>query len=166
MSVNLQEESKKIFDNAKRLKQKLLDTRKELLENIDSITQDIQEAKAGGDLSENAEFTESINALKQATAELQNNDGLLSVMSADFDKVQYKPIGMIILYSTFRLRDSYGREFIFKLFPEDITDIEQHILAKNSRLGKALWLKEAGNTVHVEHRETKDDIEYTVLEVY
>ena len=162
----LMEESKKIDEGFAGLQSDLLNQRAETLKKIDLETENLKKASAMGDRSENAAFTDAVDELKRLRVTLSNIDLQIKSMGSREVGKKYVPIGMIVLYSTFVLQDNYGEKFIFKMCPENVSDLDRKMLAKNSPIGKMLWLKEKGDQVKLEHGRTGEMITYTVLEVY
>ena len=73
---------------------------------------------------------------------------------------------MIVTYTTVLLRVQDGREFIVKLYPEGVSDVVRGIFSTDSPLGVALWKKEIGDIITLEHKTTGELIQYTIIDIY
>lgn len=163
--MSLKEASATITANLTKLSKELRDQKQDFINQIAEKTNDLRRASEQGDRSENAEFTEALEKLQQLQAALRDIDTRLESMDVDTE-ADYKPIGMIVKYSTFRIRDNEGVEYVFKLYPDNVSDLEKNIMAKNSRIAQALWLKGVGDTVSVMHDGANIINTYTVIDLY
>lgn len=167
LKEELKKKSREISLSRHSLKEKLLTQRAELLDNIEKTREDVKVASAMGDRSENAAFSDAVQQLQnQQTMLITVETQLKANEAVNDDPDSYYPIDMIVLYSTFLLRDSFNEEFIFKMYPDGVSDIDQNILDRRSPLGELLWRKQKGDVVGLEHKDSGDVINYTVIEVY
>lgn len=161
---NLRDISTEITNSLVEWKQELDKQLKNTIIDIDKTTEDMKVASAMGDRSENAAFTTAVEKLSQLNVQLTNISQQLRELN-NVDDTDYEPIGMAVLYSTIRL-EANNQEFIYKLYPGNLSSLERRVLAQNSRVGQGLWKKQVGDTFVVEHRITRDPIIYTIKEIY
>lgn len=164
---NLKEESLKISGCIDGWRKSLEETRKEKIQDIAETTEDMRRASEKCDLSENAEYTSAIEKLSQLYIQLSN----IAIQIQELEGVEcrdneYNSIGQIVIFSTFKIEDEYGEEFIFKLYPGNLSRFEDRILAKNSRIGQQIYLKGVGDEFTVPHRVTGELFRYKITEVY
>ena len=164
--MTLQEESKRIALNLEKLKEELEEQRVAMLLAIDKMSKEYRYASAQGDLRENAAFTEAQSKLSMYNLTLNTIDARLQSIVKGFDSVNYRPIGLVTLFSTLRLRLPGDRSFVFRLYPEGISDVGKGIISIDSPVGKGLWLKEQGSTITITHRITGEPIQYYIEDIY
>lgn len=171
---------KQIYERLKcisgEISESLSQLREELIQVIQEYDKEIKEAQIAlqrayemGDLRENAEF----DAALQRCSTLGYSRGLAeqklrSINGVGEDEKNYEPIGMVVMYSTVLLtndRDT-GVEFVFKLYPADVSDLGRRILSVDSPIGKLLYLRNVGDVFNTEHRVTGVKRRWKVEAVY
>lgn len=165
-TMSLQDASKSIDDFAMLLKKRLEDNLMETRERIKVSSQELSAAISQGDLSENAEYTAAINTLKSARIEESKLIQQLEAMDIDTTVDNYSNIGLVVLYTTVLLTDTYGTSFVVKLYPKNISDVENCIIDVQSRIGAGIYLKKKGDKVSVKHKGTGKTIEYVIKDFY
>lgn len=165
MSKPLKEISEEISIKFKQIKEKAIEKKLEIIKDIEKTTEELRVASEKGDRSENAEFSAAVDKLQLLNASLSNLDDRLKMMNKVSGEDDYEPINMIVMYSTVRFTHE-GREFIFKIYPEGVSDLSSGIIAKDDPIGRMLWLKEPGDEISLEHRVTGDVLKYKIEEVY
>lgn len=129
--------------------------RKEVAENL-------QSARAQGDLSENSEYDEAINDQAKLEARIKELEGLLRnvevVDESAFDN------GKVHLYSRVKVYDhDFGEEVVYKIVSSNEADPLSGAISDESPVGNALLDKSEGETVIV---ETPDgEIRLDILEI-
>lgn len=124
-----------------------------------------KEAALKGDLSENAEYENAEKELAMYNAALLSLNNQLKSINL-VDNTDYYPIGLAVMYSTVTLSNSLGDSYVVQIYPEGVSDISRHILAKDSLVGSSVWMKKVGDTFHTEHRITGERIEWRIDDVY
>lgn len=162
----LQEASAEIDGSRNALKADLEQQKAQKIAAYEEATIDLRVASAQGDRSENAEYTAATEALQKLRMALGNIEAQLKSMESKDDECEYVPIGMIVMYTTFLLKDNKGEVFVFKMYPDNVSDIDGCMIAKNGNLGTALWLKQPGDVVSVTHNITGKEFKYEILGVY
>ena len=167
MVIDLKEKSREISESLKALENDLKTQREITYQSIEETREDVKVASAMGDRSENVAFSDAVQKLQQLQTTMASIEQRLKLMKniKDTDE-EYVPIDMIVMYSTFKIRDSFGEVFIFKMYPEGVSDIDRNILDKNSPLGKLLWRRVIGDVITLNHKVTGEPIDYTILEIY
>ena len=163
--MTLQEHSKQISENVRLWETEIEERKKDIAREIELTTEDLKEASAKGDRRENAEFTDALERLSQLNIQLSNIDMQSKELRALDESEEYEPIGLVIPFATCRLCVA-GEVFVLKLYSGNISDISKGVLAQNSPVGQAIWLKPAGATVAVEHRLTGEPVIYNIEEIY
>lgn len=167
--MDLKKASKQISESVVVLKQELEQQKLRTIKSIEEVTEELKSPTAQTDKRENAAFSDAISKLSLENATLKVLNRNIEVIKK-LKEVNYKSIQMVVLYSTVLLRlDCSGketREFYYKLFPEGVSDLEKHILAKDSPVGQAIWLKEVGESVTLTHKVTGELLHYTIVDVY
>ncbi|HNY32023.1 MAG TPA: transcription elongation factor GreA [Fibrobacteria bacterium] len=113
-----------------------------------AVIQAIQEARAQGDLSENAEYDaakEKQGKIEDKISELEDKIARAHIIEADASASE-----TIIFGATVCVKDSAtGKEIEYQLVgPEDV-DVMRNRISINSPIGKALVGKRRGDTVEV-----------------
>ena len=127
-----------------------------------AIARDIGEARAHGDLSENAEYHAAKNKqglIETRIAELEN---ILSVCQV-IDPAAVGADGRCIFGAYVRLRDGEGGEISYRLVGECESNVDIGRLSTTSPTGRALIGKYAGDMVSVP--APGGVVEYDLLEV-
>lgn len=162
----LKEISQEISENAKNMEAEWLARKQEKIKAIEDTTRDLQDARAKGDISENSEYANAVTQLQQNKMALATYNDKLLLLGSIKDEVRYKPIGMILLYSTFLVEDSKGAKFIFKIYPKGISDLSKGIMRRDCRFAKAVWGKKVGDLVYVDDQSVDETLEYTIKEIW
>lgn len=131
-----------------------------------STTDEYRDALSQGDLRENAAFSESVDKLGRYSASLAELYKMRNCFNT-VDESNYYPINIVVMYSTVRLLQiNDNKEYIFKLFPAGVAAESVGILDSTSILGSALFRREVGDIVTIEHRVTKEPIMFEIKEIY
>lgn len=126
------------------------------------IVQEVQDAAAQGDRSENAEYIYGKKRLREI-------DRRLNFLSSRLKNVQVidpkQPRGERVYFgATVDLEDEEGRTVTYQIVGVDETDPAKGKVSWRSPIGRALLKKKAGDTITVPRPE-KEPLEYTVLDV-
>ncbi len=109
------------------------------------ITQAIAEARAHGDLKENAEYHAAKEEQGFAEARIRDIDGKLSNAQV-IDVTQFGSTGKVIFGATVDLIDEEdGKEITYKIVGEDEADIAAGMISIGSPIARALISKEEGD---------------------
>ena len=113
-----------------------------------SVILAIQEARAQGDLSENAEYDaakEKQGKIEDKIAEIEDKIARAHIIEIDASTSQ-----TIIFGATVTVKDeSTGKELDYQLVGPDDVDVLRNRISINSPIGKALVGKRRGDTVQV-----------------
>ncbi len=123
---------------------------------------DIEEARAHGDLRENAEFS----AAKERQAFIEGRSRELDGMIALSDVIDPAKLSgsRVVFGATVRLADSdTGEETTYTIVGDHEADIKQNRLAIGAPLARAMIGREEGDTVVL--RNLKGSREYQIVEV-
>lgn len=124
------------------------------------ITQAIAEARAHGDLKENAEYHAAREQQGFNEGRIQDIESKLADAQV-IDIARIPPSGKVIFGTTVTLIDSEsGAEVRYKLVGEDEADLKVGKLSVMSPIGRALIGKSAGDVVTV--RTPKGAVEYEI----
>ncbi|MFM7120610.1 MAG: transcription elongation factor GreA [Gammaproteobacteria bacterium] len=124
------------------------------------ITQAIAEARAHGDLKENAEYHAAREQQGFNEGRIQDIESKLADAQV-IDIAKIPPSGKVIFGTTVTLIDSEsGAEVRYKLVGEDEADLKVGKLSVMSPIGRALIGKSAGDVVTV--RTPKGAVEYEI----
>jgi transcription elongation factor GreA len=110
------------------------------------IVLDIEEARAHGDLSENAEY----DAAKESQSLNEARISLLEMHVAGAQIIDVKTLpqnGRVVFGTTVMLEDDTGRERTWRIVGETETDVENGAISYVSPLGRALIGQNAGDEV-------------------
>lgn len=145
---------------AKRLREEL-DRLKTVLRP--KITKAIAEARAHGDLKENAEYHAAREEQSLAEARIADIEGKLSI--AEIIDVRNLDVGgKIVFGATVVLANiDTGDEVCYRIVGEDEADIKEGMISVISPIARALIGKEEGASVSVD--APNGEVEYEVLEV-
>lgn len=163
--MDLKQESLRISGNLQRFRERLISHREQIIDEMSRNLEDLKEASNQGDRSENAAFTSAVEKVSELNGQLANVEKQLAEINSITDEDRYKPIGMVVLYSTVLLRTVIG-DIVLKLYPGEVSSIEDGILAQNVPVGKAIWAKEKGDTFSVRHKVTGEQVVYEILDLY
>lgn len=113
-----------------------------------AIVKAIAEARAHGDISENAEFhaaKEQQSFLEGRIAEIEHK--LASAQVVDVTKVNAG--GKVVFGATVRIADSDGKEAQYQIVGEDEADSKSGLISINSPIARALIGRKEGDVVEV-----------------
>lgn len=122
----------------------------------------IAEARAHGDLKENAEYHAAREQQSFAEGRIQEIESKLS-MSQVIDITKIENTGRVIFGVTIKLSNEKGEELNYQVVGEDEADIKAGKISVTSPVARALIGKYEGDTVQV---QTPDGLlSYEILEV-
>ena len=123
----------------------------------------IAEARAHGDLKENAEYHAARDQQSFIEGRIQKIEAALSHAQI-IDISSLENTGRIVFGATVHLVNSHeGHEVIYKIVGDDEADIKHHKIAISAPIARALIGKEEGDEVEVE--TPKGSILYEILKV-
>ncbi len=127
------------------------------------IAEEIKQARAFGDLSENAEYDEAKNEQARIEGEIVTIEKMLrnaSVVDEEEVDVQTVNVGAIV-----RLLDkSYGEEEEYQIVGSAEADLNKSKISNESPVGRALLGKKIGATVKVE--TPGGVVKYKILDIH
>ena len=127
------------------------------------ITQAIAEARAHGDLSENAEY----HAAREQQSFLEGRIAAIESALADAQIIEVKSLnadGKVVFGATIDLMNlANDEEVSYQIVGEMEADIEQSLISVTSPIARALIGKEEGDVVTV--NAPGGEVEYEILEV-
>ena len=127
------------------------------------ITQAIAEARAHGDLKENAEYHAAKDEQGFTEARIRDIDGKLSNAQI-IDVTQFGSTGKVIFGATVDLIDEEnGKEITYQIVGEDEADIAAGMISVGSPIARALITKEAGDIAVV--KAPGGEKEFEIVEV-
>ena len=127
------------------------------------VIQAIAEARAHGDLKENAEYHAAREQQGFIEGRIKEIDAKLSHAQI-IDVTQVQANGRVIFGATVDLVDLESEaEVTYQIVGDDEADIKQGMISVNSPVARALIGKEEGDVVNV--RTPRGDREYEVVEV-
>ena len=128
-----------------------------------AVIKAIEEARAHGDISENAEYEAAKE--KQAMIEGKINDLLQKVGSSEVVEHSENDNGRIVFGSSVRMEDlETGEVASYRLVGPYEADVRTGTISVTSPLGKALITKEEGDEVNVQ--TPKGTRNFEILEVF
>jgi transcription elongation factor GreA len=111
------------------------------------VIQSISEARAHGDLKENAEYHAAKEQQGFIEGRIKECEGKLSNLQV-IDVTQVNANGKIVFGSTVKLLDvSIDTEIIYKIVGEDEADIKQGLISFTSPISRALIGKNEGDEI-------------------
>ena len=119
------------------------------LKSVDrpNVINAIAEARAHGDLRENAEYHAAKDQQGFIEARIKELEGKLSNLQV-IDVMTVNAKGKIVFGSTVELLDEdTGKEFVYKIVGEDESDIKTGMISYNSPIARALIGKNEGDIV-------------------
>ena len=127
------------------------------------ITQAIAEARAHGDLKENAEYHAAREQQSFNEGRINDIEGKLSNAEI-IDVTKLNAQGKIVFGATVELLNvETNEEVTWKIVGEDEADVKARMISVNSPIARAMIGKSEGDTVVV--KAPSGDIEYEVLSV-
>ena len=136
-----------------------------LIENRPVISKRIEEARALGDLKENAEYHAAKEDQGLQEAEIRRLEERLATCSV-VDGGQGKELGVVFIGATVRLKDETDGEVdTYRLVGEASGEEDDDVfeVTTNSPMGEALMKAEVGETINV--RTPRGDRKFTVVEI-
>ncbi len=122
----------------------------------------IEEARAHGDLSENAEYDAAKNAQGMLEGRIRDIEGKLS--TAQVIDVSSLSGDKVVFGATVRLSDcDSGEERVLTIVGEDQADVDSGLISFSSPIARAMMGKKVDDTVKV--RLPAGEKEYEILEV-
>lgn len=166
---------KRLAEASAQISQSLHMLREELSRKLVEYDREVKEAQivlqrayAMGDLRENAEFDAAVSRCSALSySKLLVKKKLESIESIG-EEEDYAPIGMVVMFSTVLLVNDKdkGREFIFKLYPAGVSDLDRGILSVDSLIGRILHMKETGAQFDTVHRVTGEKRRWQIKAIY
>lgn len=130
-------------------------------ERYKEITQAIKEARAQGDLSENAEYQAAKDAQRQADARIEELENMLSNVEVVDES---EDSSVVRIGSTVRIKDlELDEEMEYQIVGSSEADTDKNMISNESPLGLALIGSAEGETVGVQ--APIGEIRYQVLEI-
>jgi len=125
------------------------------------VTQEVADAAAQGDRSENAEYIYGKKRLREIDARVR----FLTKRLDELTVVRDTPAvdGKVYFGAWVRLEDDAGEELVYRVVGPDEFDVEAGKISVDSPVGRALLGREEGDEVAV--RRPRGDAVYTILEV-
>ena len=130
-------------------------------ERYKEITQAIKEARAQGDLSENAEYKAAKDAQRQADARIEELENMLSIVEV---VIESEDSSVVRIGSTVRIKDlELDEEMEYQIVGSSEANTDENMISNESPLGAALIGTAEGETVSVQ--APVGEIRYQVLEI-
>ena len=165
--MDLKTKSKEISQNLVQHKNKLYEDRDIVRKEIEDNLQDLKDASSQGDRSENAAFTAATEKAQDLQIQYANIEMQINEIEKLRKEENYKPIGMVVYYTTVLLEvPEKNREFVLKLYPGSVANIDKGILARNCPVGQAIWRKTKGESFYVPDRMTGAPLKYIIKDIY
>lgn len=115
-----------------------------------SVINAIAEARAQGDLSENAEYEAAKDKQGFVEGRIQEIEGKLSVAQV-IDPAELNAGGRVVFGTTVELEDEdSGQKVTYQIVGEDEADLKQGLININSPIARALIGKEEGDVAEVQ----------------
>jgi transcription elongation factor GreA len=115
-----------------------------------SVIQAIAEARAQGDLSENADYDAAKERQGFIEGRIQEVEGKLSAAQV-IDPASIQADGRVVFGATVELEDEdSGQQVKYQIVGEDEADLKQGLINISSPIARALIGKEAGDTAVVQ----------------
>jgi transcription elongation factor GreA len=112
------------------------------------VIQAISEARAHGDLKENAEYHAAREQQGFIEGRIKEIEGKLSIAQV-IDVTKIENTGRVIFGATIKLKDAAGKSITYKIVGEDEADIKDHKISVTSPVARALIGKYEGDSVDV-----------------
>ena len=114
-----------------------------------AVIQAIAEARAQGDLSENAEYDAARDRQGFIEGRIADIEGKLSTAQI-IDPSELQADGRVVFGATVELSDeSSGEEIIYQIVGDDEADLKLGLISINSPIARALIGKESGDVAQV-----------------
>ena len=115
-----------------------------------SVIQAIAEARAQGDLSENADYDAAKERQGFIEGRIQEVEGKLSAAQV-IDPASIQADGRVVFGATVKLEDEEsGQQVKYQIVGEDEADLKQGLINISSPIARALIGKEEGDTAEVQ----------------
>lgn len=137
----------------------------EMLKNVKrpQITQAIAEARAHGDLKENAEYHAAREQQGFCEGRIQEIESKLSQCQI-IDISKMTNTGRVIFGATVKLENVETEEqIVYKIVGDDEADIKQNLISVNSPIARGLIGKEEGDLTKI--KTPGGEVEFDILEV-
>ncbi len=122
-------------------------------------------ASSFGDRRENAMLDAAVEKMNIINSKIIVNEKRLSQMGIMDDLSLYNSVGIVVLYSTVRFTCD-GHEFIYKIYPGELSYLDIGIMAETSRVAQALMGHVVGDVVGVDHSARSETLNYKIEEIY
>lgn len=127
------------------------------------IIQAIADARAHGDLKENAEYHAAREQQSFAEGRIKEIEGKLSNAHV-IDVTKLEPTGKVVFGATVMLsNEDTGEEVTYQIVGEDEADIKAGMISINSPIARALIAKQEGDAATVQ--TPGGDIHFEIVEV-
>jgi transcription elongation factor GreA len=114
------------------------------------IVQDIEEARAHGDISENSEFEDAKHRQALCEGRIRDLEGKLAACEV-IDVTKLKASDRVIFGTTVEIEDvDTDEEMTFKIVGTDEADVKKGRISVTSPLGRALVGRESGDDIKVQ----------------
>ena len=114
------------------------------------VVRDIEEARAHGDISENAEYDAAKDRQGFIEGRIQEVEGKLSAAQV-IDPASVDADGRVVFGATVELEDEdSGEKVTYQIVGEDEADLKLGLINVSSPIGRALIGKEEGDTAEVQ----------------
>lgn len=163
--MSLKEISDKITADFESKRAEALNLKKQYDEERQRAYEDYRIASEFGDRRENAMLDAAVEQMKVVNSKIIINEKIIKQMSTVEDLSRYNSVGIVVLYSTVRFTCD-GEEYIYKIYPGDLSYIDIGIMAENSRLATALMGHAVGDVVGVDHSARNETLYYKIEEIY
>jgi transcription elongation factor GreA len=117
-------------------------------EDRPNVIRAIAEARAHGDLSENAEYAAAREQQGFIEGRIKEIEWRLSHAQV-IDTASLPPTGKVVFGATVDLEDEMGGAVTYQIVGDDEADIRQGLISVNSPIARALVGKQAGDEVEV-----------------
>lgn len=114
-----------------------------------SVIKSISEARAQGDLSENAEYEAAKDRQGFIEGRIQEIESKLAAAQI-IDPTQLEAGGKIVFGATVELEEDSGERVKYQIVGEDEADLKQGLINISSPIARALIGKEPGDTAEVQ----------------
>jgi len=114
-----------------------------------SVIKSISEARAQGDLSENAEYEAAKDRQGFIEGRIQEIESKLAAAQI-IDPTQLEAGGKIVFGATVELEEDGGERVKYQIVGEDEADLKQGLINISSPIARALIGKEPGDTAEVQ----------------
>ena len=113
------------------------------------VIQAIAEARAQGDLSENAEYDAAKDRQGFIEGRIKEVEGKLAAAQI-IDPSSLDADGKVVFGATVELEEDSGEQVTYQIVGEDEADLKQGLINVGSPIGRALIGKEVGDTAEVQ----------------